>query len=296
MKQTPSVINGLLVCGVAFAMVSTLSAQTTMEQLAKVVRMKGVAHCQVAGGGWQDIRVGTILRPGAVIQTGLEGGSYVDVALGRGGVGSFPAFGSLDYRKYSPAARYSVAVRQTVVRLYPNTVVGLDKLMATETGAATVTQTELDLRKGHILGNVKKLTAGSEFKVRFPKGVALVRGAVFDMTVDEMKEVKQGNKLPGDQHWTFTMGAGTGLVTYTGPDGNPVTMAVQAMQSLDSSNPLATMGIATPVLDAMNTTAAALSPPSPGVVALPDPGESEIFFVQPVRLVTPTAGVTVMSP
>jgi hypothetical protein len=279
MKNTRSLISSLLVCGVAFATVSTLSAQTTKEEVVKVVRVRGAARCQAAGGTWQELRVGAVVKPGSVIQSGLEANSYVDIVVGSG-AGPLPSFGSPDYRKFSPTAHYSSQTKQTVLHLFANTVLGVDKLTATETGAAIVTETELDLRKGHILGNVKKLSAGSEFRVRYPKGVAGIRGSLFDMTVESVRLLNQPANAPGEQvHCTFAMASGTGVVTFTGPDGNPVTVVVQTMQVFDSGNPTATMTIPTTELDTINSIAPTLTPPATGQVHLVDPGQVEIQYV-----------------
>ena len=260
MKKTRSLINGLLVCGVAFAMVSTLSAQTTKEPVAKVVRVRGAARCQPPGGGaWQELRVGAVVEPGSVLQSGLGGESFVDVRL----------------------------TRQTVVHLYANTVLGVDKLVVAETGGVTVTETELDLRKGQILGNVKKLTAGSDFRIRYPKGVARIRGSIFNMSVEELKAA-------GDQvHVTFSMALGTGEITFTGPDGNSFTQMVQPLQTFDSTNPNLTTPLSPADAAAMLAAGGALvTEGAPVVAQLPNPGQTVIEYLQrPVApTVTPTAG------
>jgi hypothetical protein len=290
MKETRSLINSLLVCGVAFAMVSTLPAQTTKEEFAKVIRVHGAARYQAPGGSFQELRVGTVIQPGSVVQSGIEASSFVDLALG-GGTGAYPSFGSSDNKRFSPTAHYSAQTKRTVLHLYANTVLGVDKMVATETGAATVTDTELDLRKGHILGSVKKLSAGSEFRIRYPKGVAGLRGSIFDMTVDYVRAINQPANAPGEQvHCTFAMTSGTGVVTFTGPDGAAVTQTVQTMQMFDSSNPSVTMTIPTTELDNINSIVSTLSAPPTGVVHLPEPGEVEIQFN---RITVPTVTTTV---
>jgi hypothetical protein len=292
MKQTRSLINGLLVCGIAFAMVSTLPAQTTKEEVAKVIRIHGAARCQLPGGTWQDLRVGDIIRPGSVIQSGIEGSSYVDVMIGRG-AGPLPTLGSPVYRRPG-ATGYAAQARRTVIHLYANTVLGVDKLVETETGAAVVTETELDLRKGHLLGNVNKLTAGSEFRVRYPKGVAGVRGQIFDMTVEYVRIVNPATNVASETvQCTFAMASGTGVVTYTQPDGTTVTEVVQAMQSWSSGNPTVTISIPSGELATINQTIPTLTAPPAGVVHLVDPGQVEIQYVTGTKggTTTPVGGV-----
>jgi len=233
MKKTRNSIHSLLVCGVALAIASTLSAQTTGEQVVKVVRIQGAARCQAPGGTWQELRLGTVIKAGSVIQSGIDGGSYVDVALGSG-AGAPPSFGAPDFRRTDTIfSRYTVQTRQTVIHLYANTVLGFDRLTAADTGAGTVTETELDLRKGHILGNAKKPVAGSDFRIRCPRGVATVRGGIFDMTVEEIKAVKQGETPSGEQvRVTFAVATGSGSFSVSGAAA--VTQDVQAGQSFDS--------------------------------------------------------------
>ena len=291
MKQTRSVINSLLVCGVAFAMVSTLSAQTTKEQVAKVIRVGGAARCQIPGGGWQDLRAGTVIPSGSVIQSGIDGGSYVDVVLGPG-MGAAPNLGSPDYARITaPITAYTAQTKQTVLHLYSNTVLGLDKLMASSTGASVVSETELDLRKGHVLGNVKRLSTGSEFRIRYPKGVATVNhGGIFDMSVEEVKEVKPG-AAPGGElyHVSFAMSEGSGAITYTGPDGVAVTQAVQTMQVFDSNSPTMVAAIPPAELANIQNTVPRLNLPPAFVNLLPDLNEVGIEYLKPV--VTATVGV-----
>jgi len=281
MKQTRSVINSLLVCGVAFAMVPTLSAQTTKEQVAKVIRVGGAARCQIPGGGWQDLRPGTVIAPGSVIQSGIDGGSYVDVVLG-GGTGALPSLGSADYAKIMrPAGGYTAPAKQTVLHLYSNTVLGLDKLVASSTGASIVTETELDLRKGHVLGNVKRQSTGSEFRIRYPKGVATVNhGGVFDMSVEAVKELKQG-AAPGGElyHVTFAVSEGSGAITFTGPDGVAVTQSVQTLQVFDSSNPTMVGPIPPAELANIQSTLTTLNLPPVVAGLIPDLNQVGIEYV-----------------
>ena len=64
MKETRSLLNSLVVCGVALAMVSTLAAQTINQGAAKVVRLKGDARYKVGAGEWQKLKVGDVVKPG----------------------------------------------------------------------------------------------------------------------------------------------------------------------------------------------------------------------------------------
>jgi hypothetical protein len=294
MNETRSLISSLLACGVALATASTLSAQTPNEEVAKVVRIQGTARYMPPGGSWQDVQRGSILKPGSVLQTDIDKGSYVDLVLGSG-TGPLPGFGSGDYRKIGPNIgpnmparymRYTVQTGQTVVRVFGNTVLGVDKLLKTETGAGTATETELDLRKGHILGNVKKLTAGSTFHIRYPKGVAAIRGSVFDMTVEEIREIVQGVESGTVTiRCLFSMSEGSATITFLRADGTTITQIVEAMQSWDSGTPTTTMTIPPAVWDTIQRVLAQLAVPPEAVARVLTTDETV------VRQVTSTTGL-----
>lgn len=195
MKYTRSVITGFLACGMVLAMVSSALAQTTKEGAAKVVRIVGSARYSTGGGVWQPLNVGDIVRPGTTIQTDREQGSYVDIVLGDGGT---PAVASRTTGDIAPVTVGYTTVRKTAVgqyntvRLFENTVMGVDKLTAVDTGADLVTETQLDLRAGRILGNVKKQSAASRYEIKLPNGVAGIRGTIFEITADGRIRVAEG--------------------------------------------------------------------------------------------------------
>src|SRR6059036_2583624 len=128
MKNIRSLLNGLAPCAVALAMATTLTAQTVTQVKAKVVRIKGYARFSTGNAVWQNLKVGESLRAGTLIQTGLEKGSYVDLVLSEGGgSGASPAIGG--------KLLYQPNSQQNIVRLWENTLLGLDKLTSMETGA-----------------------------------------------------------------------------------------------------------------------------------------------------------------
>lgn len=155
MKQNG--LKTLVACGVALVCASLLSAQAqTMRQgKAEVRAVRGSAKYSTGGGVWIPLKVGTVLKPGAIIQTSPE--SNVDLFLGANG---------------------------PVLRVTPETTVALDRLSFTDTGADNVIDTQLNLQSGRIIGNVKKLAAASEYKVKMPNGVAAIRGTDFDIRVN----------------------------------------------------------------------------------------------------------------
>src|SRR5258708_15529523 len=79
MKKIRSLVPGLVVA-LALAFVSTAAAQT--QGAAKVVRIKGSARYSTGNNVWVPVKLGSVLKPGTVIQTGLEHGAFVDLVLG----------------------------------------------------------------------------------------------------------------------------------------------------------------------------------------------------------------------
>lgn len=200
MKQSQRLTNGFIACGIALAMVSSLAAQTAVEGAAKVVRIKGSARYSVGGGQWQNLKVGSVLKAGTIIQTDTQEGSYVDLMLGDGAMpmaGGPPPAGAA-YQPYVPSSlssstSYKPSAEQNMVRVWQNTALGIDKLTTMQTGADNVTETFLDLKAGRITGNVKKMSAASKYEVKLPNGVAGIRGTIFDITADGVVRVLIGS-------------------------------------------------------------------------------------------------------
>jgi hypothetical protein len=224
MKHTRSFFNRLMVCGVALAMASALATRAAEEGVAKVVRIKGSARYSLGGNNWLPLKVGDMLRPGTMIQTSQEKGSFVDLVLAREGAPvptalnrsvaghlGFVAAGTLQYQ---PTAE------QNTVRVWENSLLGIDRLTFSNTGAETVTDTQLDLKAGHILGNVKKMSAASRYEIKLPNGVAGIRGTVYDITADGVIRVASGTVV-----FSFVDGQGnvqTRVIT-SGQQYNPRT-------------------------------------------------------------------------
>jgi hypothetical protein len=209
MKETRSILKSLVACGVALAMVSTLVAQTAEQSAAKVVRMKGSARYKIGTGEWQSLKVGDVLRSGMVLQTAA--GSRVDLVLGEA---------SAPVAKGPPSSMmsYSPAAEQNMVRIWENTLLGVDKLTEMHTGADVVTETQLDLKAGHITGTVKKMSAASKYEVKIPNGVAGIRGTVYDITAEGIIKVLSGSVV----------------LAYVGPNGAVVTQVIMGMQQFDA--------------------------------------------------------------
>src|SRR5690606_22284182 len=101
-----------------------------------------------------------------------------------------------------------------VVRVTEDTTVGIDRLTVDDLGAEKIIETQLDLRSGRILGNVKKLAATSKYEVKTPQGVAGIRGTRYDISADG----------------TVTVVEGQVVVVYI-VEGQPVSVTVNAGQT-----------------------------------------------------------------
>ena len=218
MKMTHSFVSRLETFGTAvvmMALASTLCAQSGFQGTAKVVRLEGAARYTTGNDVWQPLKVGDVIKPGAVIQTASK--SKVDLILSdRGESGSLPMLGTMTYRPGGEA-------RANVVRMYENTVLGVDKLSWMETGADLVTETQLDLRAGRIFGTVKKLAVASKYEVKIPNGVAGIRGTIFTL----------------DASGVVCVLTGSVVIAYV-KDGKVETQVVMAGQKFDPATGLVT--------------------------------------------------------
>jgi hypothetical protein len=107
---------------------------------------------------------------------------------------------------------------QNIVRLWENTLLSIDKLTCTQTGADGVTETQLNLKAGHIFGMVKKMSAGSRYEVTIPIGVVGIRGTVYDISADGVIKVRSGSAV----------------LAYVGPGGTQKTQIIMALQQFDA--------------------------------------------------------------
>lgn len=209
MKETRRMLNSLVACGVALAMVSTLAAQSTDQVAAKVVRLKGSAQYKIGNGDWRPLKYGDEVRQGTVIQT--AGNSRVDLLLGA-------ASAPVERPVTSDSLTYQPTAEQNVVRMWEDTLMGIDKLTAMQTGADVVTETQLDLKAGHIWGSVKKMSAASKYEVKLPIGVAGIRGTIYDISAVGVIKVLTGSVVLG----------------YTRPDGSTRTQVIMGLQMFDA--------------------------------------------------------------
>jgi len=185
MKKLQTLLAAVL-CGAVFSFAVNASAEGG-NGYATVVRVIGIASYSLGDGNWHPLLAGKYLPAGSVIRTGHNG--VVDVVLGKA-VEMPQAAWQPDRISLAPDSPvrgmigYKPSVEQNVVRLVPETTLGIDKLTVTDTGADTVSDTELDLKKGKIFCSVKKLSGPSQYLIRLPSGIAGVRGTQFSIDVD----------------------------------------------------------------------------------------------------------------
>lgn len=196
MKRTQTLFNGVVAGLIALAMTGVVAAQTTTDGAATVVRVKGPARYTTGNNTWQKLTVGTVLKPGSVVQTGTAEGSFVDLVLAD--TDKTSTTGPAVFQPSIPSSMalsgsYQPSAAQNVVRLWQNTALGIDKLSTTQTGADPVTDTQLDLKMGRISGNVKKMSAASKYEVKLPNGVAGIRGTFFDIAAEGIVKVRIGS-------------------------------------------------------------------------------------------------------
>ncbi len=208
MKETRSILNSLVACGVALAMVSTLAAQSVDQSAAKVVRLKGGVRYSTGNNVWQLLKLGDVVRPGTVIQT--AGDSRVDLVLG-------DASAPVARPTPSDMISYQPMAEQNIVRVWENTLLGVDKLTEMRTGMDVVTETQLDLKAGHITGSVKKMSAASKYEVKLPNGVAGIKGTIYECYAEGVIKVREGSAV----------------VNYPGPNGSSQTQVIMSLQMFD---------------------------------------------------------------
>ena len=191
-----------------------------------VAAIHGQARYSTDGVNFHPLVVGQTLGVGAVIQTAAN--SKVDLVLGRRIATHINS--TADHAAFAPGAdskvvglvAYRAVAEQNVIRMFPNTVLAVDKLLIGDTGVDAMSDTELDLRQGRIFGSVKKLSAASEFLIKFPNGVAGVRGTTFDISADGSVTVADGSVVV-----SITTSSGTQTVTLNAGDQfNPATGTV----------------------------------------------------------------------
>ena len=219
MKNIETLFSAAL-CGLVLAFTATVSAQDLKQGVATIVRVQGLASYTLESGSnpkWIPLVAGKILAPGSSIRTGPD--AIVDMVLGKDV--AMPQ-ARLAPDRVSPAAdapvrglvTYTPSAEQNTVRMTGGTTLKIDKLTVSDTGVDTVSDTELDLQKGRIYANVKKLSAASQYLVKIPSGIAGVRGTFFGIDASGWCGVLR------HQVDIALFGADGKVVTYSVDEGN----------------------------------------------------------------------------
>jgi len=246
------------VIGIAVLTLASIASAQSSDGIAKVVAKSGDARYFVPGDSTpHDVKVGMVLKPGVTIQTASGPNNWVDVVLNNASAVAPPAASPSQVAHFQPKAE------QDGVRINENTVLVIDKLSRTETGADVVTDTEMDLKAGSILGTVKKLTPTSKYEVKIPNGVAGIRGTIYFLSASGILRVLDGSVV----------------MAYVGSGGNVITQIVNFGEQFDINT-----GLVTPIdinvrLDLVRTSLDFLIiTTTPITFIAPD---HRIFFVSP---------------
>lgn len=215
MKTLRYLLAGLVV--IAVAGVRPVAAE---QGTIKVLSIKGAARYADASGQWQMLKVGDTLQPGVILQTAAD--SALDIVLCDRERVSDLTSGVLGPRslvvlpdtglKAGPGANGPVNPRANVIRLAEKTVLAVDALTWTATGAEVVTDIQLDLRQGKIFVMAKRVTGASRFEIKLPIGVASVRGTVFAL----------------DAQANASVATGRVILALVRPDGSTITRVIES--------------------------------------------------------------------
>ena len=148
MRQIRTFVIVLVSCVLALASANYVSAQsTTSDGIAKVVKISGDARYFTAGDSTpHNLKEGMILKSGTTIQTASGEHNFVDLVLNNAQAAAPPS-PPLHHR---PRPTQGRAGRD--LRIFENSVLSVDKLTINATGAEAITDTELDLKAGSVLG------------------------------------------------------------------------------------------------------------------------------------------------
>ncbi len=221
MKNTLNILS-VAVCGLVLTFTTLASAQEVKQDVVTIARVQSPASYTLGGNdGWHPLVAGKKLRAGSSIKTGP--GGTVDVVMGNivhMPESVSPQLSSFGDDQVRGLVSYMPSVEQNVVRLSGDTTLKFDKLTTSETGADTVSDTELDLQQGRIFCSVKKLSGASQYLVKIPNGIAGVRGTRFSISADGSCAVLKNSVL----------------LSLVGPDGAPTTVLVNEGSQYNPSN------------------------------------------------------------
>ncbi|MEI7672859.1 MAG: FecR domain-containing protein [Deltaproteobacteria bacterium] len=184
MKSLGTYIKTTVACVVSMAiasLASALQAQAQQQGKATVYAVSGSAQYKAAGKDWAPLKVNIVLQAGTVVRTAADG--QVDLYLDQNG---------------------------PIVRLIQSTEMSIDKLVFILFDAHTlpIIETQLDLKAGTILGNVRKLAAASCYEIKTPRGICVIRGTEYRISDTGNVLVKSGSVRVKVDDKIFDVGPG----------------------------------------------------------------------------------------
>lgn len=153
----------------------------------QVLQIKGQARFSNDKQTWHSLKKGEILQPGAMIQT--AGKSTVDLQLSDRSSAPIP----IDASK--SLLRTLEESKANTIRLYENSVLDIGKLTVDRTDAGEVSDTQLDLSAGRMMGAVRRSSSASRYEIKFLNGVAGVREGIFVMNSSGEMDVLNGTAI-----------------------------------------------------------------------------------------------------
>ncbi len=225
--------------GAVFAAASA-TAEPAEQGYATVVRVDGKASYSLDNSNWHPLQAGKYIPVGATVRTGDNG--MVDMVLGHQ-LAMPDSPGQPNRISYAPDSpvrglvNNTPYVEQNIVRIMPNTIMSIDKLTVTDTGADTVSDTELNIKQGKIYASVKKISGASQYLIKVPDGIAGVRGTELGIDSDANTEC-------------FASNNGGVVLSVVGKDGQPKTFLVAPGQMCSPNSG----GGTTPIPPAMGNT------------------------------------------
>jgi hypothetical protein len=156
-----------------------VTAQLTAQPVqfnAEIVYLKGQARFRtVSEGTWNPAKVGDVLKPGTMVQTGTEK-SKVDLLLGTERILT-PQPTSATGTMTEGASRPEFS-KANVVRILENSLLRIDKLTTQTNSFAALEEIHLNLLAGKMIGDVKRLSVASKYEIELPIGIVGVRGPI----------------------------------------------------------------------------------------------------------------------
>jgi hypothetical protein len=196
-------------CGIVMLCSFVASADSDKSGVVTVVRLRGTAEYSLDGGNtWIPVVLGKSLQAGSLLKS--DDNSIVDILVGKS-----IAEEKVELMKYNtrsnPARNIIPQAEKNMIRLRPNTILGIDKLVVPDSDPNVISDAQLDLKKGRIFASVKKVSPSSEYLVKIPNGVAAVRGTQFELSTS-------------DGGSSCAVASGTVWISFTITDknGNPV--------------------------------------------------------------------------